>query len=72
MGWTSRTRFEDKDFGERVARLDVFCSMEDVYGYVSYSIASMILINNHAGGHSGVAFYIIVPGVYFVIISHST
>ncbi len=76
MGWTSRTRFEDKDFGERVARLDVFCPMEDVYGYVSYSIASsMILINNLVfltGGHSGVAFYIFVPGVYFVMISHST
>ena len=48
MDWTTRARFEDKNFGERVAGLDVFCSMEDVYGYVSYSITFMIPIKTRS------------------------
>lgn len=37
MGWALWTRFEDKNLGKRVARPNVLCSLENVYGYVRHS-----------------------------------
>ena len=43
MDWTTRARFEDKNFGERVAGLDVFGLVEVLFGYVSILLLLLCL-----------------------------